>query len=127
ELSYLTLPKEMNPFLGYRAIRLCLDRPDIFNTQLRALLRASFYGNLCIMFPMIATIEEFRQAKAMVKEQEAILKADNVPDGEYLLITMVEIPAIIVIDDKLERDVDFLSIGRNVLIKFPMVFESMTD
>lgn len=74
ELPYLNLPKEMNPFLGYRAIRLCLDRQDIFRTQLRALLRASAYGKLNIMFPMVATINEFRDAKAILLEEKKILK-----------------------------------------------------
>ena len=71
ELPYLNLPKEMNPFLGYRAIRLCLDRQDIFRTQLRALLRASAYGKLNIMFPMVATINEFRDAKAILLEEKS--------------------------------------------------------
>ena len=72
ELPYLNLPKEMNPFLGYRAIRLCLDQPDIFRPQLRALLRASAYGKLNIMFPMVATINEFRDAKALLLEEKKI-------------------------------------------------------
>lgn len=70
ELPYLNLPEEMNPFLGYRAIRLCLDRPDIFRPQLRALLRASAFGKLNIMFPMVATIQEFRDAKALLLEEK---------------------------------------------------------
>ena len=74
ELPYLNLPKEMNPFLGYRAIRLCLDQQDIFRTQLRALLRASTYGKLNIMFPMVATINEFRDAKAILLEEKENLK-----------------------------------------------------
>ena len=74
ELPYLNLPKEINPFLGYRAIRLCLDQQDIFRTQLRALLRASVYGKLNIMFPMVATINEFRDAKAILLEEKKILK-----------------------------------------------------
>lgn len=74
ELPYLDLPEEMNPFLGYRAIRLCLAQPDIFRPQLRALLRASVYGKLNIMFPMVATIKEFRDAKAMLLEEKRIFK-----------------------------------------------------
>ncbi len=92
ELSYLQLPKEMNPFLGYRAIRLCLERDDIFRVQLRALLRASVYGNLKIMFPMIATLEEFRQAKAILLEEKDKLVADGVSVSDSIEIgIMVEI------------------------------------
>ncbi len=89
KLSYFEFPEEMNPFLGYRAIRLCLDRTDIFKTQLRALCRASVYGKLCIMFPMIATIDEFRNAKAIFEECKAELKAEGVAVSDDISISAV--------------------------------------
>ncbi len=107
-LPYLPLPEEMNPFLGYRAIRLCLDRKDIFKVQIRALLRASVYGNLCVMFPMISGIEEFQAAKEFVEECRAELHAEGVKTSETTQWgIMVEIPAAAVIADELAKYVDF--------------------
>lgn len=94
ELPYLNLPKEMNPFLGYRAIRLCLDQQDIFRTQLRALLRASTYGKLNIMFPMVATIKEFRDAKAILLEEKDKLTSEGQEVADDIEVgIMVEIPS----------------------------------
>ncbi|MSE09441.1 phosphoenolpyruvate--protein phosphotransferase, partial [Lactobacillus salivarius] len=104
ELPYLPLPEEQNPFLGYRAIRISLDRQDIFRTQLRALLRASHYGSLAIMFPMIATVQEFKDAKAIFEEEKAKLVADGVPVSDDIEVgMMMEVPAAAMVADKLAK------------------------